>query len=79
MLFLERLYSKLMMLTGSLYMSVVFLAEEFAVGLEIGCSSSALLLLVQSSTWFEKQVVEVKGGCPFPVVFFFFIHMLLTL
>lgn len=59
-------------------MSVVFLTKEFAVGLEMGCSNSALLLLVLSSTWFEKQVVQGKGGCPFPVVFFF-IYMLLTL
>lgn len=56
-------------------MSVAFLAKEFAVGLEIGCSSSALLLLVHSSTWFEKQVVKVKGGCPFLVVFLFHTHV----
>lgn len=52
-------------------MSVAFLAKEFAVGLEIGLSSSAVLLLLHSSTWLEKQVVKVKGTCPFPVVFFF--------
>lgn len=60
-------------------MSVAFLAKEFAVGLEIGCSSSALLLLVHSSTWFEKllvvfQLKKVKGSCPFPVVFLFHTH-----
>lgn len=53
-------------------MSIAFLAKEFAVGLEIGCSSSALLLWVHSSTWFENQVV--KGSCPFPVVFLFHTH-----
>lgn len=56
-------------------MSVAFLAKEFAVGLEIGCSNSALLLLLHTSTWCEKQVVKVKGGSPFPVVFLFHTHI----
>lgn len=66
------------MLTGFLYMSVAFLAKEFEVGLEIGCSSSALLLLLHSSTWLEKHVVKLKGSCPFPVVFLS-IHVLSSL
>lgn len=52
-------------------MSVAFAAKEFAVRLEIGLSSTPLLLLLHTSTWLEKQVVELKGSCSFPVVFLF--------
>lgn len=51
-----------------------FWLMECAVALEIGCSSSALLLLLNSSILFGKTgciLMKVEGSCPFAVAFLF--------
>lgn len=59
---------------GSCICQMRFWLMECAVALEIGCSSSAFLLLLNSSILFGKTgciLMKVEGSCPFAVAFLF--------